>query len=97
MLFSRMGSVSRIQSHCIQVCKKYIILKIRYEYFFQIAKEVLNSTEDVTCFVKPLADGLNFMSDAYFVEVKSGGKELSLFSKVDDGISLTIKCINFFH
>jgi len=60
-----MGSVSRIQSHCIQ-----------------IAKEVLNSTEDVTCFVKPLADGLNFMSDAYFVEVKSGGKELSLFSKV---------------
>jgi len=61
----RMDSVSRIQSHCIQ-----------------IAKEVLDSTEDVTCLVKPLADGLNFMSDAYFVEVKSGGKELSLFSKV---------------
>ena len=46
--------------------------------------------------MKPLADGLNFMSDAYFVEVKSGGKELSLFSKVDDGIFLTIKFINFF-
>ena len=36
--------------------------------------------------MKPLADGLNFMSDAYFVEVKSGEKELSLFAKVENGI-----------
>jgi len=48
----------------------------------QVAKEILDFTEDITCSVKPLSDGLNFMSDAYFVEVKSGEKELSLFAKV---------------
>jgi len=48
----------------------------------KVAKEVLDFTEDITCSIKPLSDGLNFMSDAYFVEVTNGEKELSLFAKV---------------
>ena len=34
------------------------------------------------CSIEALGDGLNFMSDAYFVKVKAGDKELSLFAKV---------------
>ena len=51
-------------------------------YSLQIAKYVLEMEKIYECSVKALGDGLNFMSDAYFVKVIGEEKELNLFAKV---------------
>ena len=53
-------------------------------HFFlaQVAREVVGLGEHIKCSTEPLADGLNFLSDAYFVKLNDGEREISLFAKV---------------
>jgi len=48
----------------------------------KVSREVLGMSVDVECTVEPLAAGLNFLSDAFFVVVKNDSEENSLFVKV---------------
>jgi len=47
-----------------------------------VSREVLGMSMDVECTMEPLAPGLNFLSDAFFVVVKNDSEENSLFVKV---------------
>lgn len=55
--------------------------KIR-SHCIKIAENVLEVCGDIQCSLEPIGDGLNFLSDAYFVKVSDGKKEISLFAKV---------------
>merc|ERR1719508_241722 len=57
-------------------------LKRIQEHCTKVSTELLGMSGDIECIVEPLADGLNFMSDACFVKVKNESEENSLFVKV---------------
>ena len=59
-----------------------------------MARDVLGLSGDIDCRLEPLADGLNFLSDAYFVNVKNESTEISLFVKVN---LLVIQFGSLFH
>ena len=84
-----MDTLSKIENHSIKVgawimCIPLLTLKNKM-YFLQIAKEVLKLDQYTECSIEALGDGLNFMSDAYFVKVKDNEDELNLFVKVCHG------------
>ena len=51
-------------------------------FAFQVAREVMNFTGNVSVSLKPLADGLNFLSDAFFAEISHEKGVTNLFVKV---------------
>ena len=48
-----------------------------------MARDVLGFSGDMDCILEPLSEGLHFLSDAYFVNVKNESTEISLFVKVN--------------
>ena len=62
------------------VCVDYLLMTSHV--FLQIAKQVLDLGDISACSTQALGDGLNFMSDAYFVKINGGEKDLNLFAKV---------------
>jgi hypothetical protein len=48
---------------------------------FQISSEVLKLPGPLEFQLEPLPDGLNFMSDAFFVDIKHGEEVKNLFVK----------------
>ena len=48
----------------------------------QVARDVLQIAGDLSLSLKPLGDGLNFMSDAFFVEITHESGVKHLFVKV---------------
>jgi len=57
------------------------IEKVR-THSFKVATEVLQLTGDLSLCLKPLGDGLNFMSDAFFVEITHDSGVKHIFVKV---------------
>ena len=81
-----MDTLSKIKNHSVKVVAWIMYLTLKNKmYILQIAKEVLKLDQFTECSVEALGDGLNFMSDAYFVKVKDSENELNLFAKVCHG------------
>ena len=47
----------------------------------QVSREVLKLPGPLEFYIEPLPDGLNFMSDAFFVDIKNGEELKNLFVK----------------
>ena len=71
----------RIKRHCMTVTKQNS-LQLYIFFAFQVAREVMNFTGNVSVSLKPLADGLNFLSDAFFAEISHEKGVTNLFVKV---------------
>ena len=50
--------------------------------YHQVSTEVLDMQGGIECVIEPLEDGLNFLSDAFFVKLKNETEEHNLFVKV---------------
>ena len=46
-----------------------------------MSRDVLNITGEIECSVEPLQEGLNYLSDAFFVQLKADNEEVKLFAK----------------
>jgi len=58
-----------------------VLQRVR-DHCTKVAREVLQLSGDLSLTLKPLGDGLNFLSDAFFVEIYHGSGVKHLFVKV---------------
>ena len=72
-------SMKRVEVHCLKV---YISPQNNLDQWFsQVSRDVLNITGEIECSVEPLQEGLNYLSDAFFVKLKADNEEVKLFAK----------------
>jgi hypothetical protein len=71
-------------------------LKIIFKMLIQISSEVLKLPGPVEFQLEPLPDGFNFMSDAFFVDIKNVKEVKNLFVKASCIAEYNFPCFCIF-